>query len=149
MMHDRRRWTVAEVATVEELAEKLTEHTWCVCNGWKVHGHEDVVFLNDATGGDGAQEYAVCRREGQSWFQIESITFSWCDRGQALGYIRACLGMAAAPATADGDVVVARSAADLRAALLSPPVEDGLPMHVLVTPRIETREEHGRPMCCA
>jgi hypothetical protein len=149
-MHDRRRWTVAEVATVEELAAKLTEMTWCVCNGFVVHGHEDVVFLNDATGGDGAQEYAVCRREGQSWYQIESITFSWCNRGQAIGYIRSCLGMAASkPAAEDGGVAVARSAAELSTALLSPAAEDGLPMHVLVSPRIETRQEHGSPQCCA
>lgn len=34
MMHKNRRWTVAVVATVGVLAEKLTENSWCVCNGW-------------------------------------------------------------------------------------------------------------------
>ncbi len=146
-MHERRRWTVAEVATVEELAAKLTEMTWCVCNGFTVHGHAEVVFLNDATGGDGAQEYAVCRREGQDWYQIESITFSWCSRGEAERYIRVCLGLESAEPMADEAVVVARSVGDLAAALLGegePP-----PIHRKVHPRIETREEHGRPQCCA
>lgn len=44
MIHSKRRYVVVDVATVEALAEKLTEHTWCGCNGFRLEGY---VFLND------------------------------------------------------------------------------------------------------
>jgi hypothetical protein len=122
MLHKNRRWTLAEVETAGLLARTLVEHTWCVCNGFYVAGRPDVVFLNDSTGPDGAQEYAVCRKEDGNWYQIESITFGWCKLDRAEQYVRGMLG--AAPAA----------------------------MRAPVNPRIETREEHGRhgrPMCCA
>ena len=90
MMHKSRTWTVARVESAEELAVKLTEHTWCCCNGFELG---DYWFLNDATGGDGAQEYAVVKkvgRDGSPW-QIESITFSWCTLDQALRLIQETL----------------------------------------------------------
>lgn len=86
MFHKQRVWTVAAVESPEELAHKLTEHTWCCCNGFELGGYW---FLNDATGGDGAQEYAVVKkvgRDGRPW-QIESVTFSWCEFDRALQII--------------------------------------------------------------
>jgi len=89
MLHQNRIWHVAEIATKEELAEKLTGYTWTGCTGWKLAG---VLFLNDATSGDGAQEYAVIvEPHPGEYFQIESITFSWCTYEEALGHIEACL----------------------------------------------------------
>ena len=79
MMHDRRRWGVGPAASAEELARKLTGSTWCLCTGFYVVGHENYLFLNDATHEDGAGEYAAVRRLGPDHYvQIESITFSWC-----------------------------------------------------------------------
>ena len=46
MLHTSRIWTIADVQTEEELAEKLTEHTWCTCSGFRLGGY---LFLNDAT----------------------------------------------------------------------------------------------------
>lgn len=128
MMHKNRRWTVAEVSTPRELAEKLADgRTWTACSGWFVVGSPETLFLNDATGPDGAQEYAVVRREVDGrYFQVESITMSWCTVDKAEAYILA---------------EILRGPAD------APP-----PMHEHVTPRIETVEEHrhgGYPMCCA
>jgi hypothetical protein len=89
-MFHKRRWTIAPVGSAEELAEKLSQHTWCGCNGFELG---DYWFLNDATGGDGAQEYAVVKkvgRDGNPW-QVESITFSWCSYERALELIQTVL----------------------------------------------------------
>lgn len=91
MMHKRRLWTVAYVSTIRDLAEKLTEHSWCLCQGFQIGGY---AFLNDATSEDGAQEFGVVKTD-QLLFtrtsrdshtervytvdQVESITASWMD----------------------------------------------------------------------
>jgi hypothetical protein len=94
MLHNNRHWVVGDVATPEDLAQKLTEHTWCGCNGFRVEGTE-YLFLNDATSGDGAQEYGAIKRlhgtEGARWLQVESLTFSWCTYESALALIRKVL----------------------------------------------------------
>jgi hypothetical protein len=77
MFHRGRTHRVAEIETAAELAERLVEHTWTLCTGFR---HGGLLWLNDSTGPDGAQEFAVVR-EGR---QIESITFSWCSRAEAL-----------------------------------------------------------------
>jgi len=82
MLHTRRIWTIADVQTEEELAEKLTEHTWCTCSGFRLSGY---LFLNDATCPDGAQEYGVIKESTVA--QVESITFSWCSYYRALQLI--------------------------------------------------------------
>jgi len=94
MMHKRRLWTVAYVSTIRDLAEKLTERSWCLCTGFQIGGY---AFLNDATSEDGAQEFGVVRTD-QPLFarinrgshaervytvdQVESITASWMDRAE-------------------------------------------------------------------
>jgi len=86
MLFDKRRRVVADVATPEELAKKLTEMTWCPCNGFRLG---DYLFLNDSTSPDGAQEYAVIHEPSSC--QCESITFSWCSYNEALKYIQQTL----------------------------------------------------------
>ena len=82
MLFPRRDHVVFDVESPEVLAEKLTQHTWCGCNGFRLGGY---LFLNDSTGPDGAQEFAVVRESDMR--QIESITFSWCSQGEAQKYI--------------------------------------------------------------
>ncbi len=89
MMHKSRVFQVAErvhgqlYSTPGELARLLTEHTWCPCNGFKL---DHFLFLNDSTGPDGAQEYAVFdTRIGK---QIESLTVSWMTAGELESCIR-------------------------------------------------------------
>lgn len=72
MMHNRREWTIKDAANVDELVEWLTEYTWCGCSGFRAPNGD--LWLNDSTGGDGAQEYGVIR----DGVQIESVTVSWC-----------------------------------------------------------------------
>lgn len=93
MMHDRRRWVVNAVASAEELAEMLTQRSWTLCSGFYVVGHEDYLFLNDATHEDGAGEFAAIHGaiEAPVHEQIESITFSWMSREEALRTIRKTL----------------------------------------------------------
>jgi hypothetical protein len=87
MLHRNRVWSVAPVATADDLAEKLTEHTWTCCQAFELQGY---IFASDATCGDGAQEYAVLRRvvEPGEFVQVESITFSWCSLEKALALIK-------------------------------------------------------------
>lgn len=85
MLHERRVFQEpSEVATEEELAEKLTQHTWTLCAAFKIR---DLLFLNDSLSEDGAAEFAVVRGDRQ----IESITFGWCTEEQAREYIRRLL----------------------------------------------------------
>jgi hypothetical protein len=90
MLHPHRRFGVAPVETPEELAEKLTDHTWTCCTGFYLISYPQYVFLNDSTCEDSVQEYAVIRlnREGTQIRQIESITFGWCSRKRAEAIIR-------------------------------------------------------------
>src|SRR5689334_7103131 len=80
MMHRNRRFCVSAVPDPVELARMLTERTWTLCSGFFIAGHEDTLFLNDATCEDGAGEYGVIRgRIGSAQYvQVESVTFSWC-----------------------------------------------------------------------
>lgn len=88
--HSKRRWSIAAVGSAIELAEKLTSHTWTLCTGFRFAG---LLFLNDSTSEDGAQEYAIiddneAEYEGsQAAWQVESITFGWCDLAKALSII--------------------------------------------------------------
>jgi len=86
MLHERRTFHVADAASIEDLAEKVTECTWTLCTGFRlrVEGQE-LLFLNDSTSENGAQEYAVFTPDGT---QIESITFGWCDAAAAEQHIR-------------------------------------------------------------
>lgn len=82
MLFPNRKHVVCDVESAEVLAEKLTQHSWCCCTGFRLGGY---LFLNDSTSPDGAQEFAVVREEDMK--QIESITFGWCDQAKALQYI--------------------------------------------------------------
>lgn len=84
MFGEKRRYQIHDVASADELAETLTQHDWCGCAGFRLG---DLLFLNDSSGGDGAQEYGVFRNGRQ----IETITFGWCTREKALGYIERLL----------------------------------------------------------
>ena len=90
MMHTRRKFCVLPVETADELAEKPTAHIWTLCTAFRL---TDYLFLNDSTSEDAAQEYAVARAttENGPALQVESITFGWCDRAEALDYIRRTL----------------------------------------------------------
>ncbi len=119
MLHSRRVWSVVSIGSAEDLAEKLTEHTWTGCSAFELQGY---LFLNDSTCADGAQEYAVVKQLPDGAFeQIESITFSWCSQEKALGYIRQILA---------GQY----DQADYRFA---------------VKPKLETAREHGACHLCA
>lgn len=88
MMHFNRVWSVREIASADELAEKLSSLTWCCCQAFSIGNY---LWLNDATSEDGAQEYAVLKREGDRLIQIESITMSWMNRAEILDCIRETL----------------------------------------------------------
>jgi hypothetical protein len=80
MMHAHRAHVIVNFDTFEEVAVKLTETTWCPCNGFKV---QKLILLNDATSPDGAQEYAVFH-ESDPELQIESLTVSWFESAERL-----------------------------------------------------------------
>ncbi|TWT61668.1 hypothetical protein [Rubinisphaera italica] len=123
MLHSDRVWCVAEIASAEELARKLTEVTWCCCTAFTVAGHPRYVWLNDSTSPDGAQEFAVCcfGQTKAEFRQLESITFGWSDYDKALQFILATL---------NGE-------------------DDNNEWSCPVTAVIQTTEEHGRCGHCA
>lgn len=92
MLHETRLYSISQVESPEVLADKLTNHTWCNCNGFQVTG-TNYLFLNDSFGGDSVQEYAVLKvNPDNSMFQVESITFGWIEKVEkALEYINSCL----------------------------------------------------------
>jgi len=59
MFHDTRHWCVSQVESIDELVDKLGNYNWCCCSDFQIN---NVLWLNDATGEDGAQEYAVYAR---------------------------------------------------------------------------------------
>lgn len=84
MMHKNRAHVRVVIRSAGELAEKLTQHTWTPCSGFRYGDH---LYLNDSTSADGAQEYAVFRAEPDEngeHEQIESITFGWMTEAEAL-----------------------------------------------------------------
>ena len=81
MIHHNRTFHITEVYTAVDLAEKLTDHTWTLCTGFRLG---DLLFLNDSFSEDTAQEYAVIRDNRQ----IETITFSWIKQERALELIQ-------------------------------------------------------------
>lgn len=88
MLHTNRVWCVSPVASIEELTQKLSEMSWCGCTGFELDGY---LFLNDSTSPDAIQEFAFVKRNGDDFRQVETITTSWCDQDQLLGYIRRTL----------------------------------------------------------
>ena len=94
MMHDKRTWRVHTLEFPEQLPEKLYDHSWTSCTAFTVRGHENVLFLNDQTSPDGAGEWAILYKglDGhEGWTQVESITFSWCDRAKTEAYVAQAL----------------------------------------------------------
>lgn len=88
MLHKRRRFRVTEIESVDDLCEKLTQHTWTLCTGFRLRDEgQTLLFLNDSTSEDGAQEYAVFIGDRQ----VESITFGWCTLERAGELLRAVL----------------------------------------------------------
>ncbi len=72
LWHENRVHAVGEVEDLDKLAVQLTQTTWTCCSGFAWRG---LVLLNDATGADGAQEYAVFRSDTRE--RVESLTASW------------------------------------------------------------------------
>lgn len=91
MFHQKRKHCVSSVPSALDLAEKLTERTWTLCTGFYVAGHPDYLFLDDATSEDSAVEFGIVKRTEEGFIQVESITFSWCDRAKAILYIEQAL----------------------------------------------------------
>ena len=88
MVHDKRTFQVSDVASPEELAEQLAEHSWTLCTGFRIGGY---LWLNDSFSEDSAQEYTVLQPLNERHVQIESITASWCTKEKLQSYIEDCL----------------------------------------------------------
>ncbi len=86
MMHNTRRWSMAHVSA-DEMVERISRYCLCPCSGFCTPA--GTLWLCDATGPDGGQEYAVLRRIRGVWHQVESITASWCDAEKLAEYVRA------------------------------------------------------------
>ena len=81
MIYPKRRFNIKKCSDVETFATEVTRCTWTLCTGFELHGY---LFLNDSISEDGGHEYAVIK-DGR---QVESITFGWCTRRQAMHHVR-------------------------------------------------------------
>ncbi len=72
MMHKGRVHQLVLVNTLDELVREITRTTWTSCTGFYYGG---LLLLNDCTGPDGAQEYAIV--DPSKGVQVESLTISW------------------------------------------------------------------------
>ncbi len=70
MFFENRVYSIRTYDDAGELADNLTDYDWTLCTGFRF---ADLLLVNDATGADGAQEYAVIDATGQ----VESLTISW------------------------------------------------------------------------
>ena len=84
MMHESRNWQVTVFeGTPSEFAHELSRITWTPCQGFKFG---NLLYLNDATSPDGAQEYGVIRLSDNQ--QIESLTVSWMTPAELLKAVK-------------------------------------------------------------
>lgn len=90
MFFEKRLQQIYKCESVDELVEKLIEYTWTLCTVFQL---DDLLFVNDSSSEDGAQEYAVLKiiphdpmfgdgptRNGirlVNGKKIESLTVSW------------------------------------------------------------------------
>lgn len=86
MMHNKRTFSVSNVETAEELADTLTRYSLCLCSGYRLGG---LLFLNDSYNEDSAVEMAVV--DEARMVQIESVTFGWMDKAEAIEQIEEML----------------------------------------------------------
>ena len=84
MLHHHRRFAFTVVSSIEELTEKLTQHTWTLCTCFAYQG---LLLANDSFSGDEVQEYAVYKEARQ----VESLTVSWMTRERLQEVIEALL----------------------------------------------------------
>lgn len=79
MYFEKRKLRIYKIDDIKELAQKLASfNTQCLCTGFLF---QDVLFINDSSSEDGAQEYAIVlpQKDAQMGLQIESVTFGWIE----------------------------------------------------------------------
>jgi hypothetical protein len=142
MLHKNRRFGVTDVHSTDELAEKLTKGSWTCCTGFRIGG---LLFLNDSTSENGAQEYAVVREATRE--QLESITFGWMTLDEARIAIRIFVevaDIAPNPQAPAGRVFVAKTASQLAEAIGADAFSFGTIPNV-----VEFGRQHGVCAHCA
>lgn len=91
MVHTKRGHRIRQYDDLEMLAEHITEQTWTGCTGFR---YRNLLFLNDAFGADGAQEYAVVQVDptgSRPPMQVESYTCSWMKPEDFVRYVQRAL----------------------------------------------------------
>ena len=73
-MHKGRTLGVGDIEDLDVLVDKLKEWSWTLCTGFRWRG---LLILNDSTGEDALQEYAIVREA--DLMQLESLTVSWYE----------------------------------------------------------------------
>ena len=86
MLHDR-PWKLSPVRSANELARRLTEIQYCLCQGFSLSRYH---FLNDSKT-ENEVVYAVCAFDRFQLKQIETIDFTFMSHGEALHEIGSVL----------------------------------------------------------
>jgi hypothetical protein len=86
MLHKTRHWCIFAPTLAEIIESFIKTDSWVLCNGLKFeHEGREYLLLNDSTGEDSIQEYALCRIEETltSHYlvtQLDSLTITWARR---------------------------------------------------------------------
>ena len=86
MLHDR-PWKVSPVRSAKELARRLTEIQYCLCQGFSLSRY---YFFNDSRS-ENEVVYAVCVFDRSQLKQIETIDFTFMNHCEALCEIETVL----------------------------------------------------------
>ena len=81
--HENRKWHVADdvFESFDQIVKWITEYSLTPCSGFRWKG---LLWLNDCTGPDGAQEYALVRAEAFYNKHGLTATLDECERLEAL-----------------------------------------------------------------
>lgn len=77
MFHTNRRWSLTAV-TLDQLEDDLFNYTLVLCTAYKTPA--GVIWANNATGINAAQEFAVLVKRQDQLVEVESISTGWCLR---------------------------------------------------------------------
>lgn len=81
--HTNRHWQITDApADARAFARKLAGSSWTLCTGFRFG---EYLLLNDATGEDGAQEFAVVHEE--TLVQVESLTVGWMNEARLFEFL--------------------------------------------------------------
>jgi len=87
VFHNSRHFRLSQIESIEELCDATWEYINCPCTAFQLG---DLILACDATGPDGAQEWAAFVASKK--IQVESFTVSWMKKKEWLNQLHRLVG---------------------------------------------------------